>query len=277
MVGNVYFETERWDPYIPPSIHPGPDKPMVIPKPVPGVEKLTRAKYQLDMQGRFRLEHAYFKLDRNEGDAAELRRESSPQLISFDGEIYHNLQLFDDDSSDLVGLASIFTPEHDFNTLGPAIKMTFFMDHLFNDRMSEFLLNPNLQVEQVNTNEWKISNPTPKPTDSIVKVVLDSSMAYMPTQVSGNWVEDSAYEKDIKWRKTADGFYYPAEGSLKLEDSNRTVVLTTTKFELNADESHDYVYEIPEGVRVADYTGGARREYYQGQPGRLEAERAPRK
>ncbi len=260
MVENLYFETERVDPYRPP-IHAssdGNDRRPAIPEPLKGFSLRSDTKYQVDLAGRFRHEQRRYKVNDATGDSV---MEARPQYVSFDGQLYHSLRYSQKSDGTYSGMGTIFTPEFDFNVVGPEIKAPFFMDHIFNEDLVPFLTASDIQVLEQADGTWKVARESTPDDAKIKELTVRPDMNFMITEIRGFWSPGLDFSKTVKHKRLSNGFYHPEQGVLQLSGLMRAT-LDIKSFELNADDSHGYEFPIPPGIHIDDYSTGVRKTYY---------------
>lgn len=239
------------------------DSPMQV-RDIPGETERRAYSYQLNRDGRYAFSSEYYAIEDSSGNT---RRTLMPYFLGFDGSVFRSYS-YDKDTGEL-GLGAVFLPEHPYDVSGPLIKPTFYMDHLFNEKVKSALADPaNVTFTEGQDGLWQFRwvAPAAEPKD-FLNIYCDPQLDFAITRLEGAWNEEETYTKEIVYTKAEEGFLYPVEGTLRVGDGEPSV-LQVEAFELNGPEEA-YAPEIPVGTRVTDYTRGKLAEtYIQGQPGK---------
>ncbi len=212
-------------------------------KEIPGKQKITEQSYQINKTGKFLFSYQEFVKDSETGQKIP---ENQPFRISFNGKIYRNLL------SDKIAVIS--TPEQPFDPSGPMIKPTFYMDHLFNDKILKLLSNPNnITISELENGLWHLTYKNPDTqSNEFFDIDFDPAREFIITKIQGNWAGETNYTKEIEYSQTEQGFYYPLKGTLTLS-GNEPSTMQITEFQLNGPEG-DYTQDIPDGAEITDYS-----------------------
>jgi len=220
--------------------------------------------YQLDRNGRF-----FFQTTELTVHKASLREEDrmTPSVLAFDGEQYRFFAVPGDQGP---GLGSIFLPEHPYDYSKPMVKPTFYLDHIFNEKVSQILSDPDAVTITETANRTSQIDYLGEGTQDAYRLELDPKQDFMIVMMRGPWTEKESFEKRAEYAQSEEGFWYPVKGTLSIGGGEPTV-LEVTEFRLNAPE-HTYSPEIPVGTRVTNHTQGFPEIYYEGQPGKTAEE-----
>lgn len=241
----------------------GEDAQAPVIRPIPEETEKCEYSYQLNKDGRFRISCIHNVTNERTG---ETYQSIPPWTLSFDGQEFRNLSY---DTEKQGGLASLFLPEHPYDQSAPLIKPTFYMDHLFNEKVQRALSDGSgLTFTESEDGLWQFRwESRESGSKDFLNIYCDPDSGFAVTRLEGIWNGDRTFRKDIIYARTEDGFFFPQKGTLEIA-GDVSHVLRTDEFELNGEED-GYVLEIPVGVRVTDHTkGGLPVTYFEGQPGK---------
>jgi hypothetical protein len=234
----------------------------------PGKEQVEKFDYQVSKTGKYVLGTTLYERDLATGLETMI---DLTRWHSFNGQLYRMLDCAYESREPLkpaFPTGYIFAPEQQPDPVGSMIKPTFFMDHLFNPQVDRALNSPdNVTISETDDGLWYLEYSNPDGTcPKFLNIHVDPAQDFMITRVQGDWDGRRDFVKEIAYGKTAEGFYYPVNGTFAT-GGKAPKRMEVTAFELNAPEG-DYTVEFPVGTLIRDYTKGNPAQYRWGQEGR---------
>jgi len=255
MFKNMRFKSNWLQPHTQIKQEPGKPPQEVEFINIPDEKILNIQEYQTDKNGKYLLSLEQYVTDAASG---EIKSKRHSEKYSFNGETY---RVFYSEKQ-----ASIFTSKQRFSTGRSLIKPTSYMDHMFNENVDWIFDNPQSANFSETANGLWVLEYRNDESEEAYNITLDPKKDYMIVELKRTSKAGDVYEKKIEYRKTKEGFWYPARGHMSFS-SQPDLTMNITEFELNVPDT-DYTLDFPKGTHVRDYTKDPEKPeiYRYGQP-----------